>query len=287
MRPLQKPIEVHCARVGGCSRALSFHMVKAREGPLSPKVREIYNEGERLERAVVKELKERGYSPVKGKQLSTSLKFEGKVVKFFGTPDFIVKYRGERVPLEMKSMNRSRFFRLPKKFEEWNDNLKFKYSYQLRGYLYLCESDVIIFAGKEKTKKGESDGRLKEVIVPTTDKGLPSWKDFRARIERSLKVFDGYEVLPEGYEKCDWCAFNYMCFTTSIQKLLKRKPNKLKDIVLDDKNFINIMNAQHARVLEGKEILEAAQSKYVWFYDLVKLKYQILKKDFSEVVKGG
>lgn len=276
MKPRKGAIEVHCARVGGCSRALAFHILKVREGPLSPKVREIYDEGERLERVIGKQLQERGYFPEKGKQLRSSLILAGEKVEFLGTPDFIVKYKGERVPLEAKTMNRSRFFRLPRRFEDWVDPLKFKYSYQLRGYLHLCNANTILFVGKEKVKGNGSDGPLKELVLHSTDEGLPTWGEFEARIERALKVFKGEEILPEKYEKCEWCPYNYTCFSTSLQQLLGKSPNRLKDIVEDDNNFMRSLVDQREKATEYRELLEKADERYKWFQRLWELKYKFV-----------
>ena len=266
-----KLIEVHVGRVGGCSRALSFHMVKAKEGAVSDRVREIYDEGERIEREMMKELKGRGYSPVKGKQESISLILDGKKVKLMGTPDFMVKPKGFKkpIPLELKSMNRSRFFRLPKRFEDWEDFLKFKYSYQLRGYLALCDADAIIFMGKEKTKKGKSDGKVKEIVVGEYDKGLPSWEDFKLRICRALSVFDGEEVLPEHYEKCEYCVYNHLCFSTTLGD----REVKPKGLDGDDKLFVEEMDKQYERVVAMREDLKPFEEKYKWFTKLYVIRY--------------
>lgn len=283
-----KLIEVHVGRVGGCSRALSFHMVKAKEGPVSERVREIYDEGERIEREMMKELKSKGYSPVKGKQESTLLILDGKKVKLMGTPDFMVRPLKKKViPLELKSMNRSRFFRLPKRFEDWEDFLKFKYSYQLRGYLALCDSETIIFMAKEKTKKDKSDGRVKEIFVDEDDRGLPTWEDFKIRICRALAVFDGEEVLPEKYEKCEYCVYNHLCVSTILgdKKVIKRKRSS-KQVEDEDKLFVEEMGKQHERVVAMREDLRPIQERHEWFVRLYNIKYGTSKKS-QESIKGG
>lgn len=267
MAKKKKPIEIHAARIGGCSRSLALHMRNKPTIEPSPYVMAIFDEGTRLEKVVLRDLKKKRKMK-KGKTLSKTFHIRGRDVTVFGNPDFIDRENGYKIPGEIKSLNFMKFRNALGGFKNWNDPLRQKYGHQMLGYTILMDTEEVLWVIKEKTKRGESDGRMVEILIPLEE--LPSYKEWEARIYRALAIYEGEEVLPETVEKCNYCGYREICGSTETavrgeylwaeldkidKPLIRKMKSKLKDLNLAREDI-------NAREEEFEKFLSIAEMKY-------------------------
>lgn len=221
------------SQLGRCHRGVQYNVVGVKPDEPPEKTKKMWAERLEDEGRIVKKLKKKfkvkHSTPDQWTHYRKIIKPEsiGDVI-VSATPDGLIKFEDEWIPLEIKSLN-------PFKFDNIKgpQDLSREYFIQTQGEMLLTNSKKLFYAiGNSKTKEDVKSFQI------DFDETVLSW------IERRIKYIMSFqdkgwwiypEFLPES-DKCRWCMYKTKC-KKDVYKGFKISYNRSEKIEKDDFDF--------------------------------------------------
>jgi len=217
------------SNLGRCQRSVQYSVMGFRQEEVPEKTKLMWKERLEDESRIVSFLKKKYKLKYAG---GDHLTFHRRVVDLScilsGTPDGLVKKKGDWIPLEIKSLNPFRFNVINKR-----EDLSREYFLQTQGEMIVTGTDRLLYViGNSKTKKD-----FKEFEV-TLDEKIGSW--IGKRIEHILGFIKNKKIIhPEyaqGSKNCYWCLYKIRC-KKDVYKYLKFSYTNTVKLSKDDFDY--------------------------------------------------
>lgn len=211
-----KPIvSWHCSALGGCLRGVYLkRQGKLPDMPLDDRTLRVFDMGNKIEDWIVDLIDSQ-----EDIKVETQVRIEDLDLNVSGYADLVVKYKGEKEVLEVKSKNSKAFWWMDKK----KQGAQRHHMQQLWMYLYVLNIDKgrIIYVSKD-------DSAILEYPVFLNDASLK--KEVMDQLELLNKAWKAQDItllpLPEkGSWEEKYCSFHHQCV---YQEEKNNKKNKLK-----------------------------------------------------------
>jgi len=221
------------SQLGRCHRGVQYSVVGLKQDEAPEKTKKMWAERNEDEGRIVKKLKKKydvKYSTPNQKTYYRRIVEPESIgdVIVSSTPDGLIKFEGEWIPLEIKSLNPFRF-----EVIKGPQDLSREYFIQVHGEMLLTKSKKVFYTiGNSKTKDD-----IKSFQIDFDEKVIP-WCERRIKYIMSFQD-KGWWIYPEffpGSDKCHWCMYKTKC-KEDIYKGFKISYNRSEKVENDDFDF--------------------------------------------------